>query len=391
MTRRVIAGVFILAAMAMVMLAQETQPAGETQTSQPAAETQATQPAESPNRPLAEAVAAAKEAKDADGELEASGRLEDSATRDELWAANSGRPARLLWQAGRRAEAITWLEAKAASCAADVKELPRRVRQQRRLKLLVACDELRRQAGDTPTRIKLAAAALKVYPTHSHSFNRLFNLLVAAKRHDEALAACLDQAGKSHPPARMRQRRMELLASLGRSDECAAEAVELLKVAEDPSQAMKAFAHALPADDVSLCAGLSAQQVLDGYKVLLRRRDGRLNTKAAAELATQLTTGGEARPLRVSDEAKALAPALKDAPLEGLLTPLLEGDHAKAFRYAFARARATSKDGEYIKWINAAAGALRCMEQSYNGKALQFVRYVNGELEDNPVAELMEE
>ena len=127
--------------------------------------------------------------------------------------------------------------------------------------------------------------------------------------------------------------------------------------------------------------------MLDGRKLELRRAAGRLNSQELLALADQLTKGGSARPLVISDDAKALADTLAAAPLASFIVPLLKGDYPAAFREAYDRAKASDDDRAYVGWINAAAGAIRCMEQHYNGKALEFIKFVNGTVATNPVAD----
>ena len=75
--------------------------------------------------------------------------------------------------------------------------------------------------------------------------------------------------------------------------------------------------------------------------------------------------------------------------MAAFLVPLLRGEYPAAFREAYARAKAAETDRDYVAWVNAAAGAIRCMEQHYNGKALEFVKFVNGTVATNPVADLV--
>jgi hypothetical protein len=182
---------------------------------------------------------------------------------------------------------------------------------------------------------------------------------------------------------------MALLSSLKRTDAAKAEAAEYLKVSADPVAAAKALAILLPADDASLCCGLSAQQVLDGYKAMLRTKDGRVNVALLLQLTDQLTKGGGARPLVVSDEAKALAEKLAGAPLAAFIVPLLKGDYAAAVKEGYIRVKASAADAEYVGWVNATAGAIRCMDQHYNGRALDFIKFLNGTAGTNPVAEMV--
>jgi hypothetical protein len=365
---------------AMVMLAVMATAAAQTalaQTSRPS------------NTQLSVAVRLAANAKDTATALAKASELEASAVKDVVWADNTRALANLMWRSGQHAEAAAFLAGRAAALAEETKRLTAPVPAQRRAAIVAGCLDLIALEADPAAKIGLAKTALAVDESSYPAFTALYAVLVADKQHDAALRACLDYMGKATSPESMRDRRMTLLVALKRTEDLKGEALEYLKVSRDVVLATRALAHILPADDVALCCGLTAQQVLDGRKLQLRKTEGRLHSQKLLALADQLTKGGSARPLRVSDEAKALAENLKDAPLSAWLVPLLKGEHAAAYREAYARAKAAETDADYVTWINSAAGAIRCREQHYNGKALEFIHFVNGKTAINPVADMV--
>jgi len=313
--------------------------------------------------------------------LAAARALEASSEHDWAWAENAKTLAQTLWHMGKPDEAIAYVKA----AIADPERSHQRIEG-----IAGACHSLGQNLSH---RVEFARLYIANRGTATeHGVYLLFTGLVHEKKYDEALAVALEHGPTTVNlgPAWTRYERLRLFVQLRRTDDAAAEALEFVKVATHPVQAANALQYLLPGGDVSLCVGLTAQQVLDGYKVSLRRDTGRLNAESLVALANQLTKGGTARPLVVTDAAKALAAQLgdADAPLAEFLQPLLHGDHAGAFRVAYARAKAAENDADYIVWINAAAGTIRCVDQHYNGRALDFVRFINGELNTNPAADL---
>ena len=329
------------------------------------------------NAELAATIAKEMEAKNLSAAIAASRALETSSERDGTWAANTSTLARLLWQAGKQDEAIAFLKA----CAAEPKRS-----QWRTDHISFACNQL---WGDPTHADELLAIDVGMSGDTLHNVLHRYNLCVSRRNYDDALAVALKgMKANGLGPEWARYERLKLLAYLRRADAAAVEALEYVKISTHPMYATAAMQHLLPGDDVALCVGLTAQQVLDARKTELRRSTGRLAPNVLTALANQLTKGGDERPLRVSDEAKALADKLGDAPLAGYLQPLLRGDHKAAFRYAYARAKAADTDADYVTWINAAAGAIRCADQCYNSRALQFIQYVNGTTDTNPATDL---
>lgn len=342
----------------------------------------------SANQLLADAVKAAEAAKDFNAALAASMKLEDSSDKDYLWAVNARELPNLLAKTGKVSDAEAWVKTKAADFAAGNDSLSA-YKGYRSDALVNACYDVAGLETDPARKADIARLGLSISPTGGGTFNVLFSALVASGKPDDALQACLDYAGKAYSMESMRRRRMTLLASLKRTDDLRAEAVEYLKVATDPAASANALSVALPANDASLCCGLTAQQVLDGYKLMLRGKDARLNAPTLLKLADQLTKGGDDRPLVVTDEAKVLAGKLAGSPVEKFIVPLLTGDYASAIKEGYARAKGATGDTDYVNWVNATAGAIRCMDQHYNGRALDFIKFLNGTAGTNPVAEMV--
>ncbi len=335
----------------------------------------------SANAQLAEQVTQALEARDIDAAVTASQQLFASQTHDEAWTDNLTRLPKLLFRADRADEALAFLQARLAETDAD--ELPRRG-------LSFTARRLARRATEPDQKLALTKVATQLSPGHSYLFNDYVKMLVRAERTDEVLAACLAraQAGLASFES-MRAQRLAILAGVDRPDQHRAEAVAYLKVVTDPQAALQTLPVVLPPDDAALCAAVRAQKVFNGVKLSLRRDTGRLHPETLTGLAEQLTRGGDARPLRISDEARQLATGLTDAqaPLADYLANLLSGEYAAAFNAAYRRAKQVNSDRRYIDWIRAAAGAIRAQDQHYNGRALAFIRYVNGESDENPVKE----
>jgi len=333
------------------------------------------------NAELAEVVKRESEAKNLAAAIKVSRAIEASSEHDWTWGDNTRTLAQLLWQAGKPDEAIAYVKA----CIADPDRSGQRIEG-----IAGACHSLGQNLSHRVEFGRLYMANRGT--TTEHGVYLLFTGLVHEKKYDEALAVALEHGPTTVNlgPAWARQERLRLFVQLRRTDAAAAEAMEYVKVSTHPMQAASALQHLLPGNDAALCAGLTAQQVLDGYKLAMRRDTGRLNSESLVVLANQLTKGGTARPLVVTDAAKALAAQLDDTPLAAYLQPLLRGDHAEAFRVAYARAKTTEHDSEYVVWINAAAGAIRCVDQHYNGRTVEFIRWINGDINTNPVANLEE-
>jgi len=243
-------------------------------------------------------------------------------------------------------------------------------------------------AGDAWSA-KMIETSVAYLGANEQNIDFLFRAYFGQKKYEDALAV-LDKHAAALSKAQAALWRLEALVALKRTDAIPAMALEYVKVSTDPMKAASILQYLLPGDDVALCVGLTAQQVLDARKTELRRSTGRLAPGVLVTLANQLTKGGNDKPLRVSDEAKALADKLDSTPLAGYFQPLLRGDHKAAFRYAYGQAKTSEIDGEYVLWINAAAGAIRCADQCYNGRALKFIQYVNGTSDAFPVADMVE-
>lgn len=149
----------------------------------------------------------------------------------------------------------------------------------------------------------------------------------------------------------------------------------------------------VPGNDAINCMLTNAQGVADGYKQYLRRQTIQINNTAIAAFVKQLNTGDGTKALVVSDEAKALATAIaaagNDVKMGPFLVPMLKGEYNTAAKLAFAQAKAAKTDDEYKFWISALSAAVRCNDQCYNKKAVDVIKWVNGELQQNPIEDLL--
>ncbi len=342
-------------------------------------------PADSQNRPLADAVKAAEDAKDVSAALVASQRLDAAALHDATWGANIRKLAQLTVKAGKLADTEALLKARVAGFA-TTDFADDSAKQSYRVYLVSACSDVAWAEPDAAKKVEIAALAVALNPASDTAVSTYAKALAVAGRVDDALKACDDGVAKGASAEKARMVRVSVCTTANRPDQAKAEAVEYLKIATDPAAAVKVLPVLLPANDASLCAGLTAQQVVDGYKIYLRKTDPRQNAAALTGLANQLTKGGDARPLVVTDEAKALAAKLAGAPLAAYIVPLLTGDYQAATKAAYGKITGAPDDVAYVQWVNATAAAVRCMDRCYNGRAVDFVKFINGTGQTNPIA-----
>jgi hypothetical protein len=308
--------------------------------------------------------------------------LDASEVRDATWATNARTLANLLYQVKSEADKVEYIRAAFTEAATMEGEVATR----RRDYIAAACYDYWK--GDA-NAVRMVEMILENFGPTVHNISMLYNANFHLKEYGEALSILEKHAGVI-PAEQEAAYRLNALAALKRTDDIPAAVLAYLAVSTSPVQAVAALQNVLPGDDAALCAGLTAQKMLDGYKIEVRRSTGRNVPAMMVTLANQLTKGGDDRPLRVSDEAKALADKLDSAPLAAYLQPLLRGDYKSAFKFAYTQAKSADTDPDYIVWINAAAGVIRCADQCYNGRALGFIRYVNGDDNTNPATELLE-
>jgi len=314
--------------------------------------------------------------------LKLSRQLEASDVHDGDWGYNAKLMANLLYLTKSAEAKFEYIR----SAFEDAVKLEGAAVTHRKQMLASACFDY--WSGDSWSA-KMVETSVAYLGADEQNIDFLFRAYFGQKKYEDALNV-LDKHAAALSKAQALQWRLDALVALKRTDAIPDVALEYVKVSTNPVQAANALQYLLPGDDVALCVGLTAQQVLDARKTELRRSTGRLAPDVLVTLANQLTKGGDARPLRVSDEAKALADTLDSTPLAGYFQPLLRGDHKAAFRYAYAKAKAAEIDGEYVWWINAAAGVIRCADQCYNGRALTFIQYINGTSDTNPAADMGE-
>jgi hypothetical protein len=332
------------------------------------------------NAPLAAQV---KSAIDQGKPAEALARAQElfaSDNRDKLWLENARRIPGLLVGNGRKDEALTFLRSvKTGEYANGLK-----------WSLAAEARDLAEEELDPARKLALLKEGSELFPHNGGYFSGYLRQLVRDGQIDTALAEVTQRGQGEHGTAAwMHKTRLGILRSAKRTEAARAEARQLLLATDNPADAMDALELLLPPDDVTLAAARTAQQLLDGIKLDLRGKAGKINAEHLSRIARQLTEGGEDRPLRLSDQAGQLAQAVaaSQAPLKVYLAALLGGDYPAAFAEAYAQAKSARDDRLYVAWIKAAAGAVRCNDQHYNGRALGFLRFINGDQAENPLAQ----
>ena len=279
---------------------------------------------------------------------------------DKNWVLNTRSVPLALVKLGKKAEARTWISQKLT----EIDSIPENRRRLRKLYLFHSAAAMAVDMSSTLAERKSAAAI--------------------------ALAVDVIDDNPKADNGGIFIQRMKIYKAIGETDNMKAEGIKYLRVGRKTSDIRGIVIQYLPCEDVALCAFATAQHIVNFTKHDQRKKTGLLHTKGLIALANQLADGGDARPLQVTDKAKALAAQI-GADKNPYLFNLLNGNHAEAFRLAWANAKSSKSDGQYIRWIEAAAGAIRCLEQHYNGRAIEFVKFVNGEIKDNPVTDLMTE
>lgn len=151
--------------------------------------------------------------------------------------------------------------------------------------------------------------------------------------------------------------------------------------------------YAVPANDVlRLCsaANIPVQKVYADYLVLLRKTTGRVHKQYEEQIRTQLQDGGELKPFIVSQMSKDIAAKLDKHKDAGYVVPMLTGNYKVAAQYAYDQAVAKADDIKtYNLWMARAFDAIRCADQCCNGRAVEFGKWLKGEVENFPVSDLI--
>lgn len=147
----------------------------------------------------------------------------------------------------------------------------------------------------------------------------------------------------------------------------------------------------LPKNDALQVFVLSAQNVAARYKIHRREVTGLTNGAELEAFVKTLTEGGPDKPLVKTNEGTALFNAIadNDAQHKAFWQAMADHNFKSAAMYAFNQARNSTSDDEYTRWIKVVSQVIRVADQSYNARALDFVKWVNGEIAENPVADLI--
>ena len=82
--------------------------------------------------------------------------------------------------------------------------------------------------------------------------------------------------------------------------------------------------------------------------------------------------------------SKAFAAKLPD----GYYKQMFNGEFVEAAKTAFSKARLCETDADYLMWIDRIRAAIVANDLYYNGRAIDFVKWINGSVATCPVPEL---
>jgi len=148
----------------------------------------------------------------------------------------------------------------------------------------------------------------------------------------------------------------------------------------------------LPGNDTANLITDNAQQVTNKYLQFIKQSTGRITKENAELFITQLLNGDGNHYLVVTNEAKSLADLIEQSNVSvgPFLTNLLKGNYSAAAKIAFTNAKNSNNTTEYNAWIKCVTYAIRCNDQHYNGRAIAFIKWVNGEIAQNPITDMLE-
>jgi len=89
----------------------------------------------------------------------------------------------------------------------------------------------------------------------------------------------------------------------------------------------------------------------------------------------------------VLSNALAATPNPNDS--RAYLINLLKGDYPAAALIAFNQAKAAPNDVVYKQWIMYLSGVVRASDQCYNGRAVDVIKWANGDAVTNPIPDLL--
>ena len=147
----------------------------------------------------------------------------------------------------------------------------------------------------------------------------------------------------------------------------------------------------IPANDTIYLSTSSMQTVVRGRVSWNARQPGSIATNDSKTMIDQLTDGGTFRPFETTAEARALAALIDpyDTREAKCMSLLLRGMYPQAARLAWSYAQNEKDRFLFQRWVLTTAAAVRCIDQQYNGRDVEFVKWVNNEIATNPIADIL--
>ena len=142
--------------------------------------------------------------------------------------------------------------------------------------------------------------------------------------------------------------------------------------------------HSVPGEPIrTTCC--NAQTFVDDCKRDIRRKQGRATVSDLAPIVQRIVDGKGPWTSQTSDVSKAFAAKLPD----GYYKQMFNGEFVDAAKTAFGKARLSETDADYLLWIDRVRAAIVANDLYYNGRAIEFIKWINGSVATCPVPELM--
>ena len=130
------------------------------------------------------------------------------------------------------------------------------------------------------------------------------------------------------------------------------------------------------------------QEFVDGVKVAIRKANGRV-LKGDVQLVVDKIIDGKGNfNMTASAKSKAFGDALAKAGCHDWTSLMFQGKFLEAAKYAYAEAVKAENDTAYVEWSGKLRTSIVCLDQCYNGRALDIVKWLNGDIATCPVPEL---
>jgi len=145
--------------------------------------------------------------------------------------------------------------------------------------------------------------------------------------------------------------------------------------------------HSAHGDPVRITA-MGAQAYAEECKYAFRAADGRITRESVRAVLDHVVDGKGDLPVPVSDTAKAFGTKLPDGTYPAMM---FRGDFMAAAQLAHGQLKAAKTDTEYLQAVARLRQAVQCLDRCYNGRSLDVIKWLNGQLDTCPVPELVKQ